>query len=225
MVRAALASRAGLPTAEIGLKVAASVTHLGVVARLIAPALGAAVTGHRLDMRLDGLWWQDELGGPVPLSVPVGDGVPPANSVPPADEPAADILLRRFLDEVIAPVTAATREQVPVSDRVLWGNVASGSNAAARQAAAARPDLAGGAWRAARVLFASPLLRGERQPPGPAYRRASCCLIYRVMPGGRNAVCGDCVLNGRTAQRPQRTQPTRTTPDISGAPRPGQEPS
>lgn len=74
----------------------------------------------------------------------------------------------------------------------------------------------GGAWKAAGVLFASLLLRGERQPPGPAYRRSSCCLIYRVVPGGHTAVCGDCALNGRTARRTRGTR---------GAPRPGQEPS
>jgi hypothetical protein len=44
--------------------------HLGIVARLVAPALGAAVLGYRADMPLTGLWWPGEAGGPVPLSVP-----------------------------------------------------------------------------------------------------------------------------------------------------------
>jgi hypothetical protein len=88
-----------------------------------------------------------------------------------------------------------------VSGRVLWGNAASGINAAAVQVARSRPDLAGAAWRCARVLFDSPLLRGEPEPPGPAFRRASCCLFYRLVPDSvpaRSAVCGDCVL--RTAR-------------------------
>ena len=199
LVRAALAARDGQPPGEIELRVAASVAHLGLVARLVAPALGAAVTGHRVDMRLDVLWWQDTLGGPVPLSIPVAG--PLAEPAGGGARDTAEILPRRFLDEVIAPVTRTTRELVPISSRVLWGNVASGINAAASQAAASRPDLTGSAWQAARDWFASPLLGGERHPPGPAFRRSSCCLIYRVASGRPTAVCGDCVLNGQPARR------------------------
>jgi FhuF-like iron-sulfur protein len=198
-VRTALAAREGQPPGETELRVAASVAHLGLVARLVAPALGAAVTGHRVDMRLDVLWWQDTLGGPVPLSIPVPG--PLAESAGSGARDTAEILPRRFLDEVIAPVTRATRELVPISNHVLWGNVTSGINAAARQAAASRPDLAGSAWQAARDSFASPLLGGERYSPGPAFRRSSCCLIYRVASGRPTAVCGDCVLNGKPARR------------------------
>lgn len=204
-VRTALAARGGRPPGEIELRVAASVTHLGLVARLVAPVLGAAVTGHRVGARLDELWWQDTPGGPVPLSLVRGGA-----------SGRTEILPRRFLDEVIAPVTRATRELVPVSGRVLWGNVASAVNAAARQAVASRPDIADSAWRAAGDWFASPLLDGERHPPGPRFRRSSCCLIYRAAPdraapdragpdragpGGPAAVCGDCVLNGRPPRR------------------------
>jgi FhuF-like iron-sulfur protein len=227
-VRAALAAQPGgrsRPAGAIDPRVAASVTHLGLAARLIAPALGAAVIGHDLDLRLDVLWWQDTLGGPVPLSVPVPvpADAPPAAPVSPGTPPAAPALAgavpradpgrdaasvaHRFLDEVIAPLTRATRELVPVSSRVLWGNVASGVNSAARQAAASRPDRA---WRVAGDWFASPLLAGERQPPGPDFRRSSCCLIYKVAPGGPAAVCGDCVLNARPVRgrRPRGWEPS-----------------
>lgn len=197
-VRTALADRGGRPPGEIELRVAASVAHLGLVARLVAPVLGAAVTGHRVGARPDDLWWQDTLGGPVPLSLARG-GAPGTPEMPP----------HRFLDEVIAPVTRATRELVPVSSRVLWGNVASGVNAAARQAAASRPDLAGSAWRAAGDWFASPPLDGERHPPGPAFRRSSCCLIYRAAPGGPAAVCGDCVLHEPPGRRPRGARARR----------------
>ena len=215
-VRSALAAQPGGASRavdDVDPRVAASVTHLGLVARLIAPALGAAVIVHRIDMRLETLWWQDTLGGPVPLSVPLPLSPPVQADAPPsAPAPAgaslaepgrAAAVAHRFLDEVIAPVTRATREVVPVSSRVLWGNVASGINSAARQAAVGEPDLAARAWRAAGDWFASPLLGGERQPPGPDFRRSSCCLIYRVAPGGPAAVCGDCVLNARPA-RPGR---------------------
>jgi ferric iron reductase protein FhuF len=94
-------------------------------------------------------------------------------------------------------MTVAVARLVPVSDRVLWGNVASAVNAAAAQVARQRPDLAREGWQAARRLFAEPWLRGEPGPPGPAFRRASCCLFYRLEPGKSSAVCGDCVLAGR----------------------------
>jgi hypothetical protein len=191
-VRAALATRGGMASGDVDPRVAASAVHLGLVAGMTAPALGAAVLGCPLDMRPGGLWWQDVTGGPVPLSVPLPLS-PPEDGCGPA---AAD-WHRRLLDELVAPLTAAIAAEVRVSGRVLWGNVASAVNAAAGQLASRRPDLAPGAWQAAGRLFGSHLLRDERHPPGPAFRRASCCLFYRLAPGSPAAICGDCVLAGR----------------------------
>jgi hypothetical protein len=186
-VRAALAGRGGQDPGEIELRAAASAVHLGLAARLISPALGAAVLGFALDLRPGGLWWQDELGGPVPLSVPVPGSRP---------GPVRHDWDRVLLDEAVAPVTAAVARLARVSGRVLWGNAASAVNAAAAQLARQRPDLADGAWRAAARLLASPWLRQERHPAGPAFRRSSCCLLYRLAPGRPAAFCGDCVLGG-----------------------------
>jgi hypothetical protein len=184
-VRAALAERGGRPAGEIEPRVAASITHLGLVARLIAPPLAAAATGCWLGMRLGDLWWQDILGGPVPLSVllPRPDAT--------ADEPPA---VQDLLNEVIAPLTAQTSRLVSISPRVLWGNLASAVNGAAAQVAAQRPDLSRPAWTVAATLFASPQLSRERHPPGPAFRRSSCCLIYKIAAGRPQGVCGDCIL-------------------------------
>jgi ferric iron reductase protein FhuF len=157
-------------------------------------------------MRPGGLWWQDVTGGPVPLSVPVpwadGEHGTPLRDRGHAQSPGN--WDRQLFDEVIAPVTAATAWLVPVSGRVLWGNVASAVNAAAAQAARQRPDLAREAWPAAARLLARPALRTEPHPPGPAFRRASCCLLYRLAPGNPSALCGDCVLRGRRAERRER---------------------
>jgi Ferric iron reductase FhuF-like transporter/FhuF 2Fe-2S C-terminal domain len=193
-VRAMLASRGGVAVAQVEPRVAASAVHLGLAARLAAPALGAAALRRPLDPRPGGLWWQDAPGGPVPLSVPLPSRPPlgPGDSPGPPGE--WDLLL---LDELLAPLTAAVARLVPVSRRVLWGNVASAVNAAAAQVARQRPDLAAAAWQAAARLFARPHLRDERDPPGPAFRRSSCCLFYRLAPGTPSAVCGDCVLAGR----------------------------
>jgi hypothetical protein len=218
-VRAALAARGGRDIAEVEPRVAGSAAHLGLAARLIAPALGAAVLRCRLDLRPGGLWWRDELGGAMPLSVPASAGSAPAGTgsagtgsrgVAPAESdgdpeaggPAPRDLdwARRLIDETIAPVTAAVARLVPVSGRVLWGNVASAANTAAAQVARQRPDLAPDAWRAAGLLLAGPRLRGESGHPGPAFRRSSCCLFYRLAPGDPSALCGDCVLGARRAR-------------------------
>jgi len=190
-VRAVLAARGGRPVSQVDPRVAASAVHLGLVARLVSPALASAALGQYVDMRLDGLWGQDEPGGPMPLSVPVPGGTSPV----PRD------WHHQLLAGVIAPLTTATSRLTSVSDRVLRGNVASGINAAAGQVARSRPGLADQAWEAARALFASPWLACEPSPPGPAFRRSSCCLFYRLSPGSRSAICGDCIL-----RRP-RTQP------------------
>ena len=192
-VRAALAAKSGRGAEAVEMRVAASTVHLGLVARLTAPALGAAVLRCPLDLRPGGLWWQDVAGGPAPLSVPV----------PPGSGQAAREWDRVLVDQLLAPVTTAISRLASVSDRVLWGNVASGVNAAAVQVARQRPDLAPEAWLVARRLFASPHLRGERHPPGPAFRRSSCCLFYRLSPD-RLAICGDCVLAGRISDAPGR---------------------
>jgi len=184
--RAALANRAGRHAEEIELGVAASITQLGLVARLIAPAIAAAATGHRLGIQPGEIWWQDTLGGPVPLSVAA------ASRVVAADGP---LEAQTLLDEVIAPLTAQTRRLINVSSQVLWGNVASAINGAAAQVATRRPDLSRASWATATALFASPHLGRERQSPGPAFRRSNCCLIYRISASHPQGICGDCILD------------------------------
>jgi ferric iron reductase protein FhuF len=159
--------------------------HLGIAARLTAPALGSVVLGRPIDLHPDHVWWQDAVGGPVPLSVPVSR----------ADALIADDWDRQLVDAVLTPVTAAIAALVSISDRVLRGNLASAVNAAAVAISRQRTDLADDAWQAARRLFAMSALRGERQPPGPGFRRSSCCLFYRLAPGRPTATCGDCILD------------------------------
>ena len=187
VTRGMLAARGGRPVSETDLRVAASAVHLGIVARLVAPALGLAVLGWPADMALDGLWWQDHVSGPVPLSIPE-----PGGRLAAPGEWA-----ERLVGRAIAPLTDATSRVITVSGRVLRGNAASGINAAAAQVARARPDLAGQAWQRARAVARTPWLRSERQPPGPEFRRSSCCLLYRLVPdprAARAAICADCVL-------------------------------
>ncbi|MFE3883788.1 (2Fe-2S)-binding protein [Streptomyces lydicus] len=73
-VRASLAARSGRPAEAVELRVAASVAHLGLVARVLSPMLGlAALHGLCLPSRppaLDELRWHSGLGGAFALSLP-----------------------------------------------------------------------------------------------------------------------------------------------------------
>jgi FhuF 2Fe-2S C-terminal domain len=176
-VRSALAHRAGCQPDDVEIRVAASVAHLGLIARLLAPAIGAITLGHTpVSLSLDDLWWQNELGGPYPLSVTRG----PATEVP-GPGPAVEA------------VTAATAQRYGVSPHVLWGNVGSAANSAARLICTARPDLTITAHAAADAILTDPRIDGGALRAGPLFRRRSCCLIYRIA-NDRTATCGDCIL-------------------------------
>lgn len=190
-VRARLAAAGGQPVDAVETRVAASVTHLGLVARLVSPALAVAVLrGRLLALDLPALRWQRELGGAFPLSVPTDafEGT----------EASAGALADRV---VAGPVRELVEATVPfsVSPHVLWGNVASAVHGAASMFASARPDLADRVHALASEVLDLPPLRDTSTPArdGVPFRRRSCCLIYRVAPGAAGPVCGDCVLAGR----------------------------
>ncbi len=182
-VRERLATAAGCPAAAVEFRVAASIAQLGLCARLLSPALGAAAAGRALPVDVAQARWIPVLGGPFRLSL-----AEEAMAAGPGTAATGALLA--------GPVTQIVRavEAMAVSPRVLWGNVASAVNGAATMIAAARPDLAGPAAEAAAALLGHPDLAGTYQGrPLQAFRRRNCCLIYRLSPE-RPAYCGDCVL-------------------------------
>lgn len=184
-VREALAESVGRSPDTVELRVAASVAQLGLVARLLSPVLGAALTARVVpDVTLDAVWWQPVLGRPFPLSLPL----------PGTGEERAT---RAVVDGPVSELTEAVAATVSVSRRVLWGNVASAINSAVTLVTAARAELSYRAETLAATLLEEPPLRGTASvgvTPGSRFRRHSCCLIYRVAPDAAGAVCGDCVL-------------------------------
>lgn len=178
-VREVLARNGGRGVDAVEQRVAASTTHLGLVARLLGPVVATAALNprRRLDPSLERLWWQDALGAPFPLSVDATtiDGPP------------------QVAGTAIEALTDAVAREFAVSPRVLWGNVGSAANSAARLVCEARPDLGVRAHGCADALLADPRIDGGRLRSGPIFRRRSCCLIYRLT-GETSAVCGDCVL-------------------------------
>ncbi|MDQ2790331.1 MAG: (2Fe-2S)-binding protein [Actinomycetota bacterium] len=199
-VRSRLAAAGGRAPDGVEIRVAASVTHLGLVARLVSPALAVAVISGEL-LEIDDLAstrWQRVVGGAFPLSVPqpVDTDAGSHHATPePTPGRLAYLLASRVLDGPVHDLVEAT-VPLSVSRQVLWGNVASAVNGAATMIATGRP-----AWANRSRMIASLLLD---QPPlsdtsvGSAaggFRRRSCCLIYRAAPNAAGAVCGDCVLS------------------------------
>lgn len=192
----------GGPSRTVPSRVAASIAFQGIAAQVVAPLFAAVAVhgvlpdaawpGDRVGAIAATLHWRPGGAGPW-LWWPGGAG----RTVPCPDPD----VLGAVLAGLLTPVVAAVRARVPVSERVLWGNVASSVASARQLVAAARPDAAGAATAVARHLLTTPPLAGTAalRPPEPpdvgwTFRRRSCCLYHRVPGGG---LCGDCVLVDR----------------------------
>lgn len=179
-------------------RVAASVAHMGLAARLWSTALGPAVLSGRFPgLRAEDLHWDPRL--PTPDDLWLDRGTPLEGSA------------ARIRDVVqyghLAPLGEAVRRDTPISPRLLWGNAGSALAGAVRQLitwarAHGRPDVAARTRALAAELFDHPDLRGTGAPHGPAFRRGTCCLYYRVPAGG---LCGDCVFDEAPLLSPGRS--------------------
>jgi hypothetical protein len=215
-VRASLAATAGVPPGSVDFRVAVSVAQLGMAARLLSPAFGAAVLGAMLPIEIAAARWVPATGSLFRLSLP--DTALAAGRFPTAPDAGtvAGVLARSLLDGSIGALVD-TCAAMSVSRKVLWGNVASAINGATVMITAARPGLGNEAAKIASALLHAPgLAGGHVGAPGAGFRRRSCCLIYRLAAGPARPVCGDCVLSGRgsslAAARPRRNAPPRTAP-------------
>ncbi|MBS9375556.1 (2Fe-2S)-binding protein [Rhodococcus sp. B50] len=144
-------------------RVAASTFFFGYVARLWSVALGSVVDSGRC-VRLDRehVLWRDDAGLQLHIVEPQFGG-----------EAAIEVL-----DEQVEPLVGAWSEVA--ASGLLWGNAASALIGAAQMIGAeARPRVD--------ALLTDPRLAEALDPE--TGRRRSCCLYYRVPPGG---VCGDC---------------------------------
>ncbi|MFD6173623.1 (2Fe-2S)-binding protein [Streptomyces coeruleorubidus] len=177
-------------------RVAASVAHLGLAARLWSVALGCAALYGRvpdLDARL--LHWDADAGAPDDL------WLSEVRPLPGDAQTLADVVLRGHLD----PLSAALRAHHRLAPGLLRGNAASALAGAARELDRwarrhGRTDTAARARSLAGELLAHPLLAGSGTLTGTAFRRRSCCLYYRVPGGG---LCGDCCFTRTPRSSPQ----------------------
>lgn len=189
--------------ADVHLRTAASLSGLGLTARVLSPVLGAALLTGLLPVAGPGGW----LFGP-PVHGPLPTAARPVGVVRcPAPDEVAEALVEHYLLPVIAPLLEALRGTYALSGKVLQGNVTAALAGAARMCMHARPDLAEPAAATVEALLRhGPLAdTGAWVRPDPARRRwflvrRSCCLLLRL-PGA--APCGDCVLLPPAVRREQ----------------------
>jgi ferric iron reductase protein FhuF len=172
-------------------RVAASLAFQGFAAQLVSAPYAAAVL-HREAPTLGPatVWWRRaDDGGWTPCT--------DATALVAADDLAGQ------LEGLLAPLVAAVRAQVPVADRLLWGNAASTIAAAKRLLVIQRPAAAGRAAEVAEAVLTRGSFAGagELLPPRDpdlvwTFRRRTCCLYYRVP--GAGGICDDCALGPRT---------------------------
>ena len=153
------------------------------------------LTGTVPSLSIATLWWRPVPGGPWPLAASAAgdDGSPEG-----------------ILADLVAPVLRAFGQRFRLSEKVLWGNVASALGGAVGMLAGHRPELAGRAGALADEMLELPQLRGTgafvRPDPARSRRffvRRSCCLFYRIPGAG---MCGDCVLTPDEVRRQQWQQ-------------------
>lgn len=192
--------RSGTDTA-IDQRCCASISSLGFMSRLVAPALATACMAGvvpRLDPHRT--YWRPAVAGPVPIALASVDGA----TVRTSDEAAVE-LERAALLPCVEPVLNAYSRQFRLSLRVLRGNVSSALAGAATVLNRASVPLGLDPVEVVHVLLNGPSLTGTGHYERPFEDRAdrffvrhNCCLFYRIPGGG---TCGDCVLVRDSARR------------------------
>jgi len=171
-------------------RIAASIAHQGLAARLWSVALGCAVLYGRIpDLAPRRLRWDPDASAPDDLWL---DAVEP---LPGDAGTLADVVLHGHLE----PLAAALHAEYRLATGLLWGNAASALVGAARQLGR-HTDVSARVHDLAAELLAHPLLAGTLD--AATLRRRSCCLYYRLPDGG---VCGDCCFTRAPRSSPRGT--------------------
>lgn len=172
------------------LRIGASLVHLGHASRLWSPVLGCAVA-HQVVPDLKNLERADD-GARLRLPEPVG------RAVSGDSDAAAKMLYRAVVQRHMQPFAAGLR--IKLAPALLAGNLASALVGAARALLSARPDLRGPILQITGALLDTGVLSGTGAVTDAhlGFRRASCCLFYRL-PG--RSVCADCVFRAHGPAR------------------------
>ncbi len=147
---------AGPASPSVDPRVAPSIVHLGLMARLLSPILGAALVAWVLPTCPPGRVHL-RLAGSNPLALALTG--PEAVAAPDPDA-VADALAAHWLSPAVGPLTDAVCERFGLSRHVLTGNTASAAAGALRVAGTARPELAGRGYGLAPPVKNGPALSG-----------------------------------------------------------------
>ncbi|MGW7265986.1 (2Fe-2S)-binding protein [Streptomyces sp. NPDC054842] len=165
-------------------RIAVSVAHQALAARLWSVSLGAAAQyGVLPDLDARRLRWDPDASAPGELWLSEVRALP------------ATALAEVVLDGHLVPLAAALRARYTVSARLLWGNAGAALAGAVRlldqwARANGRPEAAERVSALAAPLLAHPDLSWTLAPG--TLRRRTCCLYYRLPGGG---LCGDCCFD------------------------------
>jgi ferric iron reductase protein FhuF len=199
--RRLLAESSGRMFETVDERATASIYFLGLSARLVSPALGAAVvTGSLPLLAMNSVHWRPTDVGPIPIAM-TGNQTREASTV---DE-LADLLYSDVVSTTVTPVAVAVQREFRLSPKVVWGNVTSSIAGAAKMLGLTRPDLAERSTELADRLLQRGLLTGTGHyvrvgpdRPERQFVRNNCCLFYRIPGGG---TCADCVLVSDAARQ------------------------
>lgn len=193
--RVQLAGLSGSGVEQVEWRVAASLFHQGLAARVLSPVMAAALCqgvglwAHRLH------WDPDRAGGSIALATDQDRAARLAGG----PQGAADWVGRGVLDPqegVLGRVESALSGAGRISARLLRGNAASALVGAAQSLGGQLPGRGWAGRELVGELLARPGLElsGSCTPPGQGrerFVRTTCCLYYRLGGGG---LCGDCAL-------------------------------
>lgn len=168
-------------------RVAGSLLHLELVARLWSVSLGvAAATGRVPDLRPELLGARPGPPGLLALALFGEAGWRDGRDL-------VGTLRTAVLAEHLVPLHAALRATVRLPQRLLWGNAASALMGTAT-VLAGHPELRRPGQILTRQLLSVPPLAEAWTAADGAFVRRSCCLYYRLAGAG---LCGDCPLRRR----------------------------
>jgi ferric iron reductase protein FhuF len=170
----------------------ASLVFLGISARLVAPALAAAVIDRVIpQLTLDNVNAAELSDGRVVLQLTRFQAIRHSRTAGPAE--LADLIGEHLLEGQIARLVAAFATRDALHPRLLWGNVASSVASAARLIDRHHPGHAATTNETARLLLDRTPLSACGSLTQDAdvvhYHRRSCCLYYQFPNAG---TCGDC---------------------------------
>ncbi|GAB3217502.1 (2Fe-2S)-binding protein [Mycolicibacterium hippocampi] len=185
--RTAIAAASRCQPGEIPLRLAASSFQLGITARLLSPAVGAASCFDAVPLLgPDSLTWR-----PTPKPFPQfaaphidwADGPTPAR--------AAELIKDSLLRGVLGPLNDTLDRLLSLPPQVSWGNVISAANGAVTVLSMSQPHRESAGRELVRALLDIEPLAGTATYTQGRFVRRSCCLFYQAPRAG---LCGDCVL-------------------------------